>query len=167
MLSASNANGHLYKDELGTSLNILFASALDLASHATQARWCVAETSEWELEQLFNDLSHDARNNADYVASLVRRSGRSVSSTVRAIFQCSVLPDYPLGKIKGSDHIGALRESILQFGQQVRRVSDLVNQVPDRDLMEPLNELSRRVQQMLLQLEPHLMQTPLVMRAAG
>ncbi len=140
------------------SIQVLFASSLDLSSHAAQAYWCASGSQNREFITLFHDLLSEARKNSDQIALFMQQAGESIGGTLRAAFQCSALPDYPLDSIPCSAHVEALYRSMSEFTKQVHRTIDQIDPLAGTELSDSLAELSRRTDLMLISLESHLVE---------
>lgn len=140
------------------SIQVLFASSLDLSSHVAQAYWCAGNSQNRELITLFHELLSEARKNSDRIAFLMGYTGDSIGGTLRAAFQSSALPDYPLDSIPCSSHVEALHRSLREFAKQIHKTIDQIDPLASTELSDSLAELSRRTELMAQSLESHLVE---------
>lgn len=137
-------------------LNNTLATTLDLKTQAKQAHWNVKGSDFLQLHELFDAMSGELEEYVDMVAERVTALGGTALGTARIAASESVLPEYPLAAVGGTEHITALADRYAVYGKHVREAIDTTGDLGDADTSDMYTEISRTIDKRLWFLEAHL-----------
>ncbi len=137
-------------------LNHSLAATLDLKTQVKQAHWNVKGMNFYQLHELFDEIAGELEEYVDMVAERVTALGGVALGTARIAAAESILPEYPLDIIDGTDHVIALAERFAPYAKMVREAIDKTDELGDADTADLYTEVSRTVDMRLWFLEAHL-----------
>ncbi|MEM1366960.1 MAG: DNA starvation/stationary phase protection protein Dps [Cyanobacteria bacterium P01_H01_bin.15] len=137
-------------------LNQTLATTLDLKTQTKQAHWNVKGLDFFQLHELFDEMAGELEEYVDMVAERVTALAGVAYGTARVAANASVLSEYPLDAVLGSEHIAALADAYAAYGKHVRAAIDLTDQLGDADTADLYTEISRTIDKRLWFLEAHL-----------
>lgn len=143
--------------QMAELLNARLADCLDLYSHAKNAHWNVRGARFLSLHELFDKVAAMAEEHADLIAERAGQLGGEANGTLRAGAKATSLSEYPFNIATGDEHVGALADSLAQFGKNARAAIDLAQSADDADTADMFTDISRAVDQMLWFVESHQM----------
>ncbi len=139
-------------------LNQTLAATLDLKTQTKQAHWNVKGMNFYQLHELFDELAGELEGYVDLVAERVTALGGTAMGTARMAAAESILPEYPVDAVEGSEHVTALAERFAAYGKHVREAIDTTDELGDADTADLYTEISRTIDMRLWFLEAHLVQ---------
>lgn len=137
-------------------LNQTLAATLDLKTQTKQAHWNVKGMAFYQLHGLFDEMASELEEYVDMVAERVTALGGTALGTARIAAAASILPEYPLDAVDGTDHVKALAERFAAYGKHVREAIDQTGNAGDADTADLYTEISRAIDKRLWFLEAHL-----------
>jgi starvation-inducible DNA-binding protein len=137
-------------------LNQTLAASLDLKTQIKQAHWNVKGKDFFQLHELFDEMAGEMEEYVDMVAERVTALGSTALGTARIAAESSILPEYPLDAVEGSEHITALAERYAAYGKHLRDSIDQTDAAGDADTADLYTEISRTIDKRLWFLEAHL-----------
>jgi starvation-inducible DNA-binding protein len=137
-------------------LNQTLAASLDLKTQTKQAHWNVKGKDFYQLHELFDEMAGELEEYVDTVAERVTALGGTALGTARVAADQSILPEYPLDAIDGSEHVEALADRYAAYAKHVREAIDTTDKLGDADTADLYTEISRTIDKRLWFLEAHL-----------
>jgi len=136
-------------------LNQRLAECLDLAAQCKQAHWNVKGPSFIALHKLFDEVYAGIQEYADLIAERVVQLGGTAAGTVGVVAERSELPDYPVARLSGHQHVAALSDALAAFGRAVRVGIEELEELADAGSVDILTEISRGTDKWLWFVEAH------------
>lgn len=137
-------------------LNKTLAATLDLKTQTKQAHWNVKGTDFYQLHELFDEMAGELEEYVDMVAERVTALGGIALGTARMAASESILAEYPLDAVGGTEHITALADRYGAYAKHVREAIDATDGLGDADTADLYTEVSRTIDKRLWFLEAHL-----------
>ena len=128
--------------EAARLLNRRLADALDLHAQCRQAHWNVKEPSSIALHKLFGEIGEDVGRYADLLAERVVELGEVAEGTAAIVAGRSSLPEYPLDRSSGAEHLAAVSEALADFLNAVRLGIDELGVLQDAAGARLLTEIA-------------------------
>jgi len=101
-------------------LNLHLSAAIDLHAQIKQAHWNARGPGETCVYGLFDLVSAEVGNYADYLAERIGRLGAPACGAIQTAVERSYLKPYTLGLAKVRDHVFAVSGALATFGETVR-----------------------------------------------
>ncbi len=149
----------LAENTRGAMINLLqarLADAIDLSTQTKQAHWNVKGPNFKGLHDLFDEVHEHVDDAVDVIAERLVALGGIAEGTARAVVGRSILPEYPLDILAGSDHCAALSKAMSSFGKVIRTAIDAAAEAGDQDTADLFTEVSRQADKDLWMVEAHL-----------
>ncbi|MEM6424086.1 MAG: DNA starvation/stationary phase protection protein Dps [Cyanobacteria bacterium P01_H01_bin.119] len=145
------------RSQLINVLNQTLAATLDLKTQTKQAHWNVKGMEFYQLHELFDEMAGELEEYVDMVAERITALGGVALGTARIAADNSILAEYPLDAVSGSEHVTLLAERFATYGQHVRTAIDTTDELGDADTADLYTEISRTIDKRLWFLEAHLL----------
>ena len=137
-------------------LNQTLATTLDLKTQTKQAHWNVKGANFLQLHELFDTMATELEGYVDMVAERITTLGGVAMGTARIAAEASVLSEYDLSAVSGTEHVTALADNYAAYGKHVRQAIDITDNLGDADTADMYTEISRTIDMRLWFLEAHL-----------
>ena len=137
-------------------LNQTLAATLDLKTQTKQAHWNVKGMNFYQLHELFDEIASELEEYVDMVAERITALGGTALGTARIAAESSILPEYPLDAVSGSEHVTALADRLGIYTKHVRKAIDATDELGDADTADLYTEISRTADKRLWFLEAHI-----------
>ena len=137
-------------------LNQTLAATLDLKTQTKQAHWNVKGMDFYQLHLLFDEMADELEEYVDMVAERITALGGVAVGTVRIAAADSILPEYILEAVTGTEHVTALAVRYSIYAKHVRNAIDTTDELGDADTADLYTEISRTIDKRLWFLEAHL-----------
>ncbi|MEN9567193.1 MAG: hypothetical protein RLZZ69_2389 [Cyanobacteriota bacterium] len=137
-------------------LNQTLAATLDLKTQTKQAHWNVKGTDFYQLHLLFDEMAGELEEYTDLVAERVTALAGTAMGTTRIAAAESILPEYALDAVSGTEHITALADRYSLYAKHLREAIDTTDGLGDADTADLYTEISRAIDKRLWFLEAHL-----------
>lgn len=137
-------------------LNQTLATTLDLKTQTKQAHWNVKGANFLQLHELFDTMATELEGYVDMVAERITTLGGVAMGTARIAAEASVLSEYDLSAVSGTEHVTALADNYAAYGKHVRQAIDTTDNLGDADTADMYTEISRTIDMRLWFLEAHL-----------
>ena len=137
-------------------LNQTLAATLDLKTQTKQAHWNVKGMDFYQLHELFDEMATELEEYVDMVAERVTALGGVAKGTARIAASESILAEYDLNAVTGTEHVTALANSFGTYAKHVREAIDTTDELGDADTADLYTEISRTIDKRLWFLEAHL-----------
>ena len=137
-------------------LNQTLAATLDLKTQTKQAHWNVKGMDFYQLHELFDEMATELEEYVDMVAERVTALGGMALGTARIAAAESILPEYDLDAVGGTEHIDALADRYAAYAKHLREAIDTSDSWEDADTADLYTEISRTIDKRLWFLEAHL-----------
>ena len=144
------------RNKLVELLNARLADAIDLQTQCKQAHWNVKGPDFIALHKLFDEVNDAVEEYVDLIAERAVQLGGVADGTARVAAKRSSLPEYPVRRGDGREHVEALSAVLSAFGKLVRAEIDRSNELSDADTADLFTEVSRGVDKWLWFVEAHL-----------
>ena len=144
------------RNKLVELLNARLADAIDLQTQCKQAHWNVKGPDFIALHKLFDEVNDAVEEYVDLIAERAVQLGGVADGTARVAAKRSSLPEYPVRRGDGREHVEALSAVLSAFGKIVRAEIDRSNELSDADTADLFTEVSRGVDKWLRFVEAHL-----------
>ncbi|MBR8826462.1 MAG: DNA starvation/stationary phase protection protein Dps [Gomphosphaeria aponina SAG 52.96 = DSM 107014] len=139
------------------------AATLDLKTQVKQAHWNVKGMDFYHLHLLFDEMATEVEEYVDMLAERITALGGTAMGTARIAAANSILPEYPIDIVDGSEHLEALAERYAIYAAHVRESIDKTDKLGDADTADLYTEISRTIDKRLWFLEAHLVKKSDVM----
>jgi starvation-inducible DNA-binding protein len=137
-------------------LQAQLADAIDLFTQVKQAHWNVKGPAFIALHELFDSVAEIVEEHGDSLAERITAFGGRPDGTVRVAAKTSALPEYPLGIVRGSEHVAAVADRLAAFGRTARARIDRAAALGDAGTADLFTEISRAIDKQLWFVEAHL-----------
>jgi len=137
-------------------LNRALASLFDLKSQVKQAHWGVKGKDFFQLHELFDQMATELETFVDSIAERATTLGGVALGTARMAIEQSIVPEYPVSALDGSEHLVALADRYAIVARLLRSSIDTATELDDADTADLFTEVSREVDKRLWFLEAHL-----------
>ena len=144
------------RQQVVSILNQTLAASLDLKTQVKQAHWNVKGMNFYQLHLLFDEMSGELEEFVDTVAERIATLGGTAMGTARIAAAQSILPEYPLDIVEGSEYVTALAERYALYASHARSGIDRTNDLGDADTADLYTEISRAIDKRLWFLEAQL-----------
>lgn len=142
--------------QIVTLLNQRLADCIDLQTQCKQAHWNVKGPAFFQLHQLFDQVSQDAREYVDLIAERAVQLGGQAQGTARIAAQRSSLPEYGARGADEREHLQALTAALESFARAARAAVSRCNQFDDFATADLFTEICRGADKWLWMIESHL-----------
>ncbi len=149
----------IHPDKRTLTINLLnqtLANTIDLKTQVKQAHWNVKGNDFYQLHLLFDEIARELEEFTDLVAERITALGGPAFGTTRVVADKSILEEYPLDIVDGTDHLIALAERIAVYGRTLRVGIAQSEQIGEKDTNDLYIQLSRAIDKRLWFLEAHL-----------
>jgi starvation-inducible DNA-binding protein len=130
-------------------LNRRLADAIDLQLQSRQAYWNVKGPNFMALRALFDKIAQGVEEDANLIAERIVQLGGTAEGTAQAVAGRSSLDGYRLATAVGSGHIGALAQTLTNFGRHARYASEQASELRDADTAAIFTEIARGIDKWL------------------
>ncbi len=144
------------REKVISILNQTLAASLDLKTQTKQAHWNVKGMDFYQLHELFDEMAGELEEYVDMVAERVTALGGTALGTARIAASESILSEYNLDAVSGSDHVTALADRYGTYAKHVREAIEQTDELGDADTADLYTEISRTIDKRLWFLEAHL-----------
>ena len=144
------------RQSLVSTLNTQLATLVDLHWQTKQAHWNVKGREFLMRHELFDRLAEHARGWADDVAERAGALGGYARGTARMSAENTVLPEYDVEAVDGTDHVRTLIERFEAFTSQLRDALGESAELGDPITEDPYTEIARQAELDLYFLQSHL-----------
>ncbi|MEO0377997.1 MAG: DNA starvation/stationary phase protection protein Dps [Cyanobacteria bacterium P01_A01_bin.17] len=144
------------RQQVVDTLSLTLATSLDLKTQIKQAHWNVKGMDFYQLHNLFDELAGEIEGYVDMVAERITALGSVARGTARVAAAESLLSEYPLDAVAGSEHVQALADAYATYAHHVRDAIASTEEAGDADTADLYTEISRTADMRLWFLEAHL-----------
>ena len=146
------------RQQVNSLLNFTLATTLDLKTQTKQAHWNVKGSDFFQLHELFDEMAGELEEYVDMIAERITALAGVAFGTARVASANSLIPEYPLDIVTGTDHLSALADRYATYGSHLREAIDKTDDLKDADTADLYTEISRTIDKRLWFLEAHLHQ---------
>lgn len=126
-------------------LNQCLADAIDLQLAVKQAHWTIKGSSFIGLHELLDQVANRSREHSDLLAERCVILGGQPQGTTQAVAKDTRLESYPTGVTKQNEHVAAMTERLMSFGENLRNAITSADEAGDIDTSDLFTEISREV----------------------
>jgi starvation-inducible DNA-binding protein len=144
------------REKNGDMLAHALAGTLELALNAKDAHWNVKGPNFIALHGLFDTLHAALIVHMDDLAERIVQLDGHADASLLGSHERSTLPNYPYGKRRAAEQIGALSSQLISLNVLVRQGIGMSAKAGDEVTADLLTEISRSLDKQRWFLEAHL-----------